>query len=120
MSDEKPPQSIQHWAIDAIKSLGLPTVFLCVVVYMIWAAGKWAGSEVVMPLFQRQTTFIDTATKTLTDTQLTAAELHHGQAKGFDDLKQIRETATQVNADTKRIIDMLKDVQEMILEKDAK
>jgi len=120
MSDEKPPQSIQHWITDAIKSLGLPTVFLCVVVYMIWAGGKWAGSEVIMPLFQRQTTFIDTATKTLTDTQLTAAELQHGQSKGIDDLKQIREAMVKISADTTRLVDMIKDVQSMILEKDAK
>ena len=116
MAEETP----KHWALDSIKSLGLPTVFVAVLLYLIVSAGKWAATDVIKPLVERQMTFIDTATKTLTDTQLTAAELHHGQAKGFDDLKRISEATVQLTADTKRIIDMIKDVQSLIIEGNSK
>jgi hypothetical protein len=48
--------------VEATKSLGLPTVFLGVVLYMIWSAGGWAGETVVVPLFKKQ---IDENTKPL-------------------------------------------------------
>jgi len=47
------------WYVDAIKTLGLPTCFLAVVLYMIWTAGTWVGTEIVYPLFERQTRMID-------------------------------------------------------------
>lgn len=55
---EKPP-----WWMDAVKTLGLPTMFLGVITYMVWSAGIWAGQTVVIPLFNKQVAFIDEATK---------------------------------------------------------
>ena len=55
---EKPP-----WWMDAVKTLGLPTMFLGVMTYMVWSAGIWAGQTVVIPLFNKQVAFIDEATK---------------------------------------------------------
>lgn len=49
--------------MDAVKTLGLPTMFLGVMTYMVWSAGIWAGQTVVIPLFNKQVAFIDEATK---------------------------------------------------------
>lgn len=55
---EKPP-----WWMDAVKTLGLPTLFLGVMTYAVWSAGIWAGQTIVVPLFNKQIAFIDEATK---------------------------------------------------------
>lgn len=57
-ASNKPP-----WWMEAVKTLGLPTVFLGVMTYMVWSAGVWTGQNVVMPLFTKQIAFIDEATK---------------------------------------------------------
>ena len=110
----------QPWWVETIKTLGLPTVFLVVIVFMLWRGGKWASTEVIMPLFQRQMVFIDTATKTLTDTQEAATEVKEGQEQGHASLKTISDAITELSADTKRVIDMLKDVEALIIESNAK
>jgi len=59
------------WIVAAVKSLGLPTVFLGIITYMIWVSGGWAAENVVMPLFRKQMSFIDEAsamTKQMTET----------------------------------------------------
>jgi len=103
-----------QWWVEAIKSLGVPTAFLCIVTYMIWSAGKWASSEVVMPLVRRQMEFIDTATRTLDDTQKAAAAVQQVQIHGAVNLKRIDDATLQIAIDTKRIIEMVKDIDHFI------
>jgi len=108
MADEK--QDAAHWWLDVVKTLGMPTAFLGIVIYMIWAAGKWTSAEVVMPLVKRQMEFIDTATKTLEDTRLAAAAVQQVQIHGAVNLKRIDDQTLQIGIDTKRIIEMVKDI----------
>lgn len=53
-------QSRAPWYIDFIKTQGIPTAFLGGVVFMIWTAGTWAGTNIIYPLFEKQTKFLDT------------------------------------------------------------
>ena len=53
------PEEKAPWWMEAIKTLGLPTVFLLAIVYMLWSAGRWAGSVIIYPLFEHQTKMID-------------------------------------------------------------
>ncbi|HQX52189.1 MAG TPA: hypothetical protein PLR25_19880 [Planctomycetaceae bacterium] len=67
-SDDSEPTK---WIVNSVKSLGLPTVFLGIITYMIWVSGGWAAENVVMPLFRKQMSFIDEAsamTKQMTET----------------------------------------------------
>ena len=48
-----------HWIVGAVKTVGVPTVFLGILLYMIYSSGSWAGTEVVIPIFKKQTEFID-------------------------------------------------------------
>jgi len=55
----EPDNDKTHWIVGAVKTVGVPTVFLGILLYMIYASGRWAGIEVVVPLFKKQTEFID-------------------------------------------------------------
>lgn len=48
-----------HWAVDAIKNLGVPTAILCVLTYGIWQAAGWTGENVLKPLVQHQTKMME-------------------------------------------------------------
>lgn len=48
-SDEK-----LHWAVDAVKNLGVPTAILCVLTYGFWQVAGWTGENVVKPLVSHQ------------------------------------------------------------------
>ena len=48
-----------HWAVDAIKNLGVPTAILCVLTYGIWQAAGWASENVLKPLVQHQTKMME-------------------------------------------------------------
>jgi hypothetical protein len=104
----------QPWWVETIKTLGLPTTFLVIVLVMVWRGGKWVSSDVIMPLVHRQMEFIDTATKTLSDTQLASSAVQQGQSKGFDNLKQIDDTTTQTSVDVKRILELVKEIEFII------
>lgn len=76
---EKPP-----WWIDAVKTLGLPTVFLGVLTYMIWVAGGWTGNTIVLPLFRKQMEFIEKASSMTEEMNRTTSLINqtldaHGQ-----------------------------------------
>ena len=55
----EPDNDKAHWIVGAVKTVGVPTVFLGILLYMIYSSGRWAGIEVVVPLFKKQTEFID-------------------------------------------------------------
>ena len=55
----EPDNDKAHWIVGAVKTVGVPTVFLGILLYMIYASGRWAGIEVVVPLYKKQTEFID-------------------------------------------------------------
>ncbi len=38
-----------HWAVDAIKNLGVPTAILCVLTYGIWTAAGWTARTSLSP-----------------------------------------------------------------------
>lgn len=61
------------WYFDAIKTLGVPTVFLFCVLYMLWVSGQWAGTTILLPLYQKQSEFIDSAT-TMTNKMAVATD----------------------------------------------
>ena len=55
----EPDSDKTHWIVGAVKTVGVPTVFLGILLYMIYSSGRWAGVEVVMPMFKKQAEFID-------------------------------------------------------------
>lgn len=77
------------WILDAIKGLGLPTVFLGVVLYMIWVAGSWAGAEVVMPLFKKQMAFIDKASEITENMSKAISKIEQTLEDHSDDNKMV-------------------------------
>lgn len=84
------------WWMDAIKTLGLPTAFLMVLLYMIWSAGTWTGTNVVMPLFQKQTEFIQSAaemtTKVSANVEIINKTLHAHSEHSVETLRIASET----------------------------
>lgn len=88
------------WWMDAVKSLGLPTVFLGVILYMLWSAGTWAGTEVVYPLFEHQSKVIDDAGKMIQTMDSSMNEINqtleaHGE-HAIESLKQINEARSEI------------------------
>ena len=81
----------QPWWLDAVKSLGLPTVFLGVLLYMLYQAGIWTATEVVYPLFKQQSEFISSANDVMDSIEGTTNEI-----------------AKTINADGAHTIEILK------------
>ena len=96
------------WWMEAIKTLGLPTAFLCVIVYMIWSAGTWAGTAIVFPLFQKQMDFIDQASEMTKSMEVTMSKIDgtlsaHGE-HALESLKicsEIRNVCAETAGETK-------------------
>jgi len=61
MTDEHDPIVITKapWWMESFKTLGLPTMFLLALLYMIWKSGSWAATTVIVPLFEKQVQFIE-------------------------------------------------------------
>jgi hypothetical protein len=57
----------EPWQIKLAKQLGLPTMFLLILLYFIYQAGTWIAHSIAMPLFEKQTKFIDEATSMMSD-----------------------------------------------------
>lgn len=60
---EEPQKEIfvrdEPWWMVTIKQLGLPTLLLLVLVYGAWEAASWFGSNILIPLTERQIIFIN-------------------------------------------------------------
>lgn len=67
-------ESSEPWQIKLAKTLGLPTVFLLILLYFIYTAGVWIAHSIAMPLFEKQTIFIDKATDMMSDMSETLQE----------------------------------------------
>ena len=112
--------------VEAVKTLGLPTVFLGVVVYMIWSAGSWAGETVVVPLFKKQMEFIDQASHMTEEMNTTTKIINktleaHGEhaIESLKTCRDIRETGLETKVEVKeiktshgQILDVLKNIDE--------
>ena len=112
--------------VESTKTLGLPTVFLGVIVYMIWSAGSWAGSTVVIPIFNKQMEFIEQASEMASEMNRTTSLINktleaHGQhaiesLKTCSDVKAITlETQGEVKAmkaNNDQIIKVLESIDE--------
>lgn len=49
----------EPWWMNVIKQLGLPTVLLLLLMYGAWQAAIWFGQTILVPLTERQMTFIN-------------------------------------------------------------
>lgn len=110
------------WWMDAVKTLGLPTLFLGVVTYMVWSAGIWAGKEVVIPIFNKQVAFIDEATKMTNEMTATTVQINktleaHGQhaIEALRITAEIHDEVKESGAETKMNGERLKGLQESML-----
>tara|TARA_R110000868_G_scaffold400006_1_gene674075 strand:- start:6 stop:416 length:411 start_codon:yes stop_codon:yes gene_type:complete len=114
------------WWVPLIKSLGVPTCFLIALLYMIWTAAIWAGDTVVVPLFTKQMSFIDEASKMTAEinnsTQLINKTLEaHGQhaIESLKTCQEIKNISTEngnridtVRENNDKILDVLKNIEE--------
>jgi len=60
----------EPWWMNVIKQLGLPTMLLLVLVYGAWEGATWFGTNILVPLTERQIIFInqvDESVKKITD-----------------------------------------------------
>jgi hypothetical protein len=119
------PTEKNPW-VESVKALGLPTVFLGVVVYMIWTAGSWAGETVIVPLFEKQMKFIDRASEMTEEMNSTTKIINktleaHGQhaVESLKTCHDIRETGLETHSDVKEVktssgqmLDVLKNIDE--------
>jgi hypothetical protein len=126
MSDSDDGRQKYGWAVEAVKSLGLPTIFLGIVLYMLWSAGSWAGKTIIVPIFQKQMEFIDQASQMTTEmnttTQLINRTLEsHGQhaiesLKTCSEInKTVEETQTEIKvmrANHDQVLGVLKSIDE--------
>ena len=103
------------WYIDAVKTLGVPTVFLFCVLYMLWVSGQWAGTTILLPLYTKQSQFIDSATKMTEKMMVTTDEINRTlKAHGENAVENLRVTNSLHKATetcTSAIIDCHKQVQ---------
>ena len=94
MTDEASSKANNPWWADAVKDFGLPTVFLGVLTYMIWCAGSWAATTIIMPLFTRQMEFIDQAKSTTQQMEATLSAVKSTvDAAGDHQVETLRVTA---------------------------
>ena len=49
----------EPWWMTVTKQLGLPTVLLLIMVYGVYQAAMWFGTTILVPLTERQMTFIN-------------------------------------------------------------
>lgn len=49
----------EPWWMNVIKQLGLPTVLLLIIMYGAWQSAVWFGQTILVPLTERQMTFIN-------------------------------------------------------------
>lgn len=49
----------EPWWMVTIKQLGLPTMLLLILVYGAWESASWFGSNILIPLTERQIIFIN-------------------------------------------------------------
>ena len=117
----KPP-----WYIEVIKTLGLPTAFLCIIVYGLWTAGSWAASVIIVPLFDKQMKFIDEASEMTREmTSVTSAINTTLKASGEHSIENLRvcndihKVTMETNGNVKtaleshdQILDVLKNIEE--------
>lgn len=114
------------WWVQHAKSLGLPSCVLIALIYMIWAAGVWVGSTIVVPLFERQMLFIDEASKMTKEMSQSAASINkaieaqsHHAIEAMQSCRRIEDTTTSTNSDVRvmqkshdQMIGVLKDIEE--------
>ena len=109
------PSAKAPWYIDAVKTLGVPTVFLFCVLYMLWVSGQWAGTTILLPLYQKQSQFIESATKMTEKMMVTTDEINRTlKAHGENAVENLRVTNSLHKATetcTSAIIDCHKQVQ---------
>jgi hypothetical protein len=51
----------QPWWMETAKQLGMPTVFLLLLLWMVYEGGKWTGNNVIAPIAKKQIEFIEKA-----------------------------------------------------------
>lgn len=103
------PSARAPWYLDAVKTLGVPTVFLFCVLYMLWVSGQWAGTTILLPLYQKQSQFIDSATSMTEKMAVTTEEINrtlkaHGE-HAVENLRLSNALHTATESCTKAVID---------------
>lgn len=103
------------WQVEAIKTLGFPVVFSSVILWMLWTAGAWTGTQILLPLFNKQSAFIDSATKMTGSMQTTTTEINTTlQAHGKNAEEQAKTYYEAIAESTKTNTDLIKQNQELL------
>lgn len=114
MSDDDDNDGSPWWVV-VIKTIGLPTAMLCAMTYFVYSAGLWAGEKIVIPLFNKQMTFIDEASDLTRQMSTTTAEINntlraHGE-HAIESLRlcnNIHQTVADTNATSKMTTERIK------------
>jgi hypothetical protein len=99
------PQSIlvekEPWWMNVIKQLGLPTLLLLVLVYGAWEGAAWFGTNILIPLTERQIIFINQVDESVK--KITEIVEKHQQNNGMiaQELDSINNGIQQMNEGTK-------------------
>ena len=98
----------EPWQIKLAKQLGLPTVFLLILLYFIYQAGTWIAQSIAMPLFEKQTKFIDKATDMMSDMSDTLRDNQTTSLRTQSDVDALSEVLKQQTEVLKSIDNTLK------------
>jgi hypothetical protein len=98
----------EPWQIKLAKQLGLPTVFLLILLYFIYQAGTWIAHSIAMPLFEKQTKFIDKATDMMSDMSDTLRDNQTTSLRTQSDVDALSEVLKQQTEVLKSIDNTLK------------
>lgn len=113
LKDESVPQTMlsesqEPWQVKLAKTLGLPTVFLLILLYFIYQAGTWMAHSIAVPLFEKQTKFIDEATDMMSDMSDTLKENQATNLRTQTDVDALRSALQQQTEVLKSIDQTLK------------
>jgi len=106
----------EPWWMNVIKQLGLPTLLLLVMVYGVYQGAIWFGTNILVPLTERQIVFINQVDESVK--KITEIIEEHQQNNGLiaRELNSLNEGVQQMNLETKANGERLKSI-EILLNK---
>lgn len=93
LRDDKVP-----WWIKVFRELGLPVAIICVMGYGGWKATAWFGTNIAMPMYQKQSQFIDDVQASVKEMSIAIQSGERSRDEMAGHLSAMAETAKEQTA----------------------
>jgi hypothetical protein len=90
--EKKAKMDKQPWWMETAKQLGMPTVFLLLLLWMVYEGGKWTGNNVIAPIAKKQIEFIEKASVMTDQMSRTIDSIDHRMEESARSIKATAES----------------------------